>query len=444
MPWKETSKGCFERPFDSLERFYRAIKDGGKALNREHFAISAVVKLRLNPCLDDTAAALQHAWKTMRYDYPQIAAFESHENTYRYEIPDSNALDSWLSSTFKIEPSTATTADIYADYAPTELAKMHYFPHTSEVLFHSSHWRIDGIGVLYLLDGFFKAVASPRSVRFGDEGKNLSLGLDEAAQVPTNITAKSEKAATDLVATFLDNVPSIGLPTGFNTVPGRSRRCEIDLPEALTSAIVSRCKLHGLSVTSATHAAVVCVTVKIGDKEIPAQKYTSWAAFDLRRHCPPPYNGSKYPVSIFHTGIPTTIIPSGFMENALQFEKTYKRCFTGSASQNVFPFLSWYVGKVRSILTQDPPQGITPPCEPNLSSLGRIDEYMDTKFSDTVDVMDFWIGVEMLTRQLMVYVWTRGNKMKLSICYNESFYGSDFVERFLESTKREIVEGLGI
>ena len=444
MPWKETSEGCFERPFDSLETFYKTIKDGGKALNREHFAISAVVKVRLNPCIDDAAAALQHAWKTMRYDYPQIAAFGRLDNTYRYEVPDPIALDFWLSSTFKIEPVTATTADVYADCAPTELTTMHYFPHTSEVLFHSSHWRIDGIGVLYLLNGFFKAVASPRSVRFGDEGKNLSLGLDEAAQVPTNITSASKKAAADLIAIFLDNIPSIGLPTSVNTVPGRSRRCEIDLPEALTSAIVSRCRSYSLSVTSATHAAVVCVTAKIGNKEIPAQRYTSWAAFDLRRHCPPPYNGSKYPVSNFHTGIPTTIIPSGFIENALQFETTYKRCFTGSASENVFPFLSCYVGKVRAILTQDPPQGTTPPCEPNLSSLGMIDEYMDAKFSDRVDVMDFWIGVEMLTRQLMVYVWTREKKMKLSICYNESFYARDFVERFLESTKREMVEGLEI
>lgn len=432
MPWKEISKGCFERPFDSLKTFYRTIKSGGKALNREHFAISAVVKLRLNPCIDDAVAALQNAWKTIRYDNPQIAAFESLGGNYRYEIPDPVALDLGLSSTFKIEPNTATTADIYADCAPTELATMHYFPHTSEALFHSSHWRIDSIGVLYLLNGFFQAVASPRSVQFGDEGKNLSLGLDEAAQVPTNITSVSEKAATDLIATFLDNIPSIGLPTGVNTVPGRSRRCEIDLPEALTSTIVSRCKSHGLSVTSATHAAVVCATAKIGNKEIPAQKYTSWAAFDLRRHCPPPYNGSKYPVSSFHTGIPTTIIPSGFLENALQFERTYKRCFTGSASENVFPFLSCYVGKVRATLTQDPPQGTTPPCEPNLSSLGRIDEYMDTNFSDRVDVMYFWIGVEMLTRQVMVYVWTREDRMKLSICYNESFYARDFVEQFLE------------
>lgn len=73
-----------------------------------------------------------------------------------------------------------------------------------------------------------------------------------------------------------------------------------------------------------------------------------------------------------------------------------------------------------------------------------LDCWLSSTYKIELDVIDFWIGVEMLTRQMMVYVWTRGNKLKLSICYNESFYARDLVERFLESTKRELVEGLGI
>ena len=102
MPWKETSVGHFERPFESLERFYRALSAGGAALNREHFVVSAVVRLRLSPSIGDLEPALQHAWKTLRYDFPQIAA-HGQGDTYIYEVPTASTIDSWLSETFITE-----------------------------------------------------------------------------------------------------------------------------------------------------------------------------------------------------------------------------------------------------------------------------------------------------------------------------------------------------
>ncbi len=443
MPWKETSVGHLERPFESLERFYRAISAGGVALNREHFVISAVLRLRLSLSAGDSEQALRHAWKTLRYDFPQIAAY-GRGDTYIYKVPTTSTIDSWLSETFIVEQATSTTTNVCGSSAPTDLAKMHYFPHTSEVLFRSSHWRIDGIGSLHLLNHFLKILAHPRPIEFRDEGRNLCVGLDEATNVPLEVTPGMEGSATDLLLQFINNVPSIGLPTSTNQTPGGSARCQFTFTPLLTSSVVARCKASGFSVTAATHAAIVCATSQRAVMETPARKYTSFANFDLRKYCPPPYNGANKAVSNFHTGIPVVITPSTFQDNAVQFQKLYSRRLNAPGQENIFAFLACYVDKVHTLFTQPPPPGSLAPSEPSLSSLGIIDDFIAHRYGDTVEVTDFWLGVDMLSRQLMVYVWTHRGELTLSACFNQEFYVQKFVEEFLASVKDILLKGLDL
>ncbi|CAF9915000.1 hypothetical protein IMSHALPRED_002305 [Imshaugia aleurites] len=58
--------------------------------------------------------------------------------------------------------------------------------------------------------------------------------------------------------------------------------------------------------------------------------------------------------------------------------------------------------------------------------------------------MDFWLGVDMLSRHLMMYVWTHRGQLKLSACYNQAFYAREFVEEFLNKVKHILLEGLEI
>ena len=443
MPWKETSAGHFERPFESLERFYRAISAGGAALGREHFVVSTVIRIRLSPSLGDPDPALRHAWKTLRYEFPQIAAY-GQGDSYIYEVPTTSTIDSWLSDTFITEPATSLTTSLYGESTPSELARMHYFPHTSKILFRSSHWRIDGIGTLHLLSQFLKILAHPRLIKFGDEGRNLCVGLDEASNVPLEVTPEMELDATDLLMQFVNNVPSIGLHTSANQTPGGSARCQITFTPPLTSSVVARCKAFGFSVTAATHAAIVCATSQRAVLGNPARKYTSFANFDLRKYCPPPYNGANKAVSNFHTGIPVFIKPSTFQDNAVQFQKLYSRRLNAPGQENIFAFLACYVNKVHTLFTEPPPPGSLAPSEPSLSSLGIIDDLIAHGYGDTVEVTDFWLGVDMLSRQLMVYVWTHRGELKLSACFNQEFYVQKFVEEFLASVKDILVKGLDL
>ena len=443
MPWTETSAGHFERPFDSLERFYRAISAGGVAFNREHFVVNAVVRFRLDPSIGDIEQALMNAWMTLRYDYPQIAAY-GRGTTYIYEVPTTPSVDSWLSETFITKQITASPSSVCEDLAPSELAKMYYFPHTSEILFRSSHWRIDGIGSLFLLNHFLKTLAHPRSVKFGDEAKNLSIGLDEVTNTPSQVTSEMEQSATDLLMRFVNNVPSIGLPTSKSQNPGGSARCKLTFTLPLSTSLIARCKASGLSVTAATHAAIIGATLQHADPEKPADKYTSFSNFDLRKYCPPPYSSATKAVSIFHTGIPVVVKISGFQEDAAQLQKLYSRRLNVPGPNNIFSFLACYVDKVNTLFMQPPPPESVPPTEPSLSSLGIIDNVIADKHGNVVEVTDFWLGVDMLSRQLMLYVWTRQGKLQLSACYNREFYAREFVETFLSDVKDILVKGLGI
>lgn len=170
--WKETSKGHFERPFDSVERFLLAAGRGSLPLNREHYSLSISARFDMAASLKDTVNALRHAWKTMRYDHPQLACF-AYEEKKVYEVPDDVALDAWLDETFIVEPVWTTTEELLASLRPSALATLHFVPRTSEIIIHSSHWRMDFLGGLSFLQNFFTAAAKPRQVQFGDEGRTF-------------------------------------------------------------------------------------------------------------------------------------------------------------------------------------------------------------------------------------------------------------------------------
>ncbi len=441
MAWIEKQHGCFERPFDSMERFHKAYGAVGHRFDREHFSLSAAVQFCFDTALGDTAEALRQTWKTMRFRYPQIAAF-AQADTYVYEVPDAAALESWLACTFTVEPSTTTASALQATFKPQKLASLHYLPHSSEILFHTAHWRIDGVGMLQFFDSFFEALAHPAMVEFGSEHKNLTQALDEAAKVPKQITPEVEQVSTARLMEFLTNLPSIGLPTLPERTPGATHRLATELDHQTTSAIIARCKAQCISVTAAIHAAVVCATQKLADPARPGTKYTTFTFFDLRKYLPPESLGGDFALSVYHVGLPATFHPSNFSSNAKELKRIYARPFS-TPDENIFTFLPCYVDLVTRMVSQPPPPNTLPATEGNFSSLGLIDKYMKAKY-DKVQIKDFWLGVEMLTPIPMVHAWTRQGKMKFNLSYNDSFFSQDLAQSFLDKVVATLLEGLGV
>ena len=132
--------------------------------------------------------------------------------------------------------------------------------------------------------------------------------------------------------------------------------------------------------------------------------------------------------------------PSSFVENARQLREVY-----GRDASRVFKFLPFYLEEMMAVYARlSSLEGAVPACEPQLSSLGIVDGVLGGGGEGGVEVEGFWMGVEVLLRQVVVFVWTWRGEMVLSACFNEAFYTRGFVGGFLEDIQRVLVEGLGI
>ena len=439
MSWIEKRPGRYERPLDSMETFHKAYGAIGHSLNREHFSLTAAVQIDTEADLLDM---LRTAWQNMRFSYPQIASYIEND-TFIYETPDSGALQVWLAATLKIESSTQTRDDLIASFKPQQLASLHYLPYSSEILFHTPHWRIDGVGLLQFLDSFFAAMSDPSPVQFGDEFRNLTVSLDEAAQVPKEKTQAMNEASAALLNQFLRNLPSIGLATPSDQVPAATRWISTELGPQTTSAITAACKAHDISVTAAIHAAVVCATQDMADPARQSDKYTTFTFFDLRKHLDPNYRQKSHAMSVCHIGLPATFQPAGFAHNARELKRIYARPLSTPGENNIFDILPSYVGMVTGMVSGPPPSGVLPATEGNFSSLGLIDSHLKPSYG-TIEITNFCLGVEMLTQIPMVHAWTRQGRMKFNLSYNESFFKPEIAQMFLDGVLSALSQGLGV
>ena len=445
MSWKETLPGHFQRPLDSIERLFKSIGEKGATYKKEHCAVRAYAKFSHDLSPHVAEAALKHAWKTLRYLQPQIAAYLQ-EDSIHYDIPQIAGLESWMVETFLVE-TVLTVDELLASRRPSSLPTLHYLPKTSELLFCSSHWRIDVIGATSLINLLFKSLADPSLVSFGHEGKNLSPGRDEAAEFTRDVSQEDEDAATSLLLEYATNLPSLGLPIQLvNEISGATRRIESRLPSASTTSVVAACKAYGITVTTAVHAAMVVALQELNSDSSSAEKYTSWGTFNYRPYVNPDYaDPVAHPVAVILCGLPISFITSHFHENASSLQSFYKQLRNPFNSAALHAMLAPYTLKCDTMIKQPLPRGMPQPTEPLVHSVGILDRYLDGKYGQgEVEITDFWLGGMVLTRQPLFYVWTWQGKMTISMCYNEQYYTAEFMSSFVERVLRVLLRELGI
>lgn len=445
MSWRETLPGHFERPLDSIELFFKSIGEKGATFNREHWAVRAHAKFSHDPAVGGAKAALQHAWKTVRYLQPQIAAYLQ-GNSIVYDIPHHTDMESWMAETFLIE-TVLTVDELLASPRRSSLPTLHYIPKTSEVLFCSSHWRIDAIGATCLMNLLFKSLAEPSRISFGDEGKRLTPGRDEAAKFPHNVSQEDDDAATSLLMEYATNLPALGLPVELvNEISGAIRRTESRLSPATTTQVIAACKAQDLTVTTAVHAALIVALQELSSDSYSAERYTSWGTFNYRPYVDPVYtNPATHPVAVMLCGLPITFTTSDFHENASSLKPMYKQLQDPFNSAALHAMLAPYTRKCATMINQPLPPGIPQPTEPLVDSVGVLDCYLDVKYGEgAVEITDFWLGSVVLTRQPLFYIWTWQGSMTLSMCYNEQFYTAGFMKSFIQRVVRVLLKELSI
>lgn len=224
-------------------------------MDREHFVISAVVRLRLSPSLEDLGQALRHAWKTLRYCLPSHCRLCSGEYL-RLRSPYPFYHRFLALREFTTEQITSSTFSLCEASAPIEPAKMHHLPYTSESF--SARFIDASMASDFYVYSTTSSKHSPstthpirrrgsKSLHRPGRSRQGSLGGDAYNGAVCHKSCPATR----------NNVPSMGLPT--STDPNSWWQCTLrdNFHSALTSSILARCKAFGVSATAATHTAVV-------------------------------------------------------------------------------------------------------------------------------------------------------------------------------------------
>lgn len=222
---------------------------------------------------------------------------------------------------------------------------------------------------------------------------------------------------------WASSLPSIGLKIGkADQLPGATKAQRMTLSEYETANVIAAAKKRGLTPTHVAHAAVIFAAKSHGGCE---ESYVSTAHFNLRHRCE---QSDKNTVTNYYTPWLLMIVPSDFINTANQLKNFYVGFL---ADQDSLPMIAPFAAELKLAFSTPPP---SPPSEPIISSLGIIDSRLKNTYGP-IHVKDFWMTLDMLSPQVMVYVWTWQGKMTFEACYNEVFHQVASIEEFLQTMK---------
>lgn len=464
MPWSEVKPGRFEREFESLENFYRAIAAAGAPLQREHFQVHCIVKIAPMPSKKE----LQVAWKTLRNHFPLLAGLDE-EDKYAYQVPDAQALQAWTEETchYFSADHIMTVDELLRRPKPSSLIQIYAVEKTGELVIRSSHWRMDGIGCMNLTNALLELLASPvpessLSWSPADTLPKLTPGIDEVVHASKEGNPERQKNAQKLMDIVTQNPATMAFKTQPNQLPGSTGRINLTLSEGETLQILKACKARSISVSIGIHAALILAGQRLDEVQAKTADgryvYTDQITVSLRKYLPPPFNSGRVPLTIYHTGVPMTVdvleehkarsqeverlasSSLAFSHVAFQVSRTYRQDHS-----NMFDYLVQWVDTIVAFYSAPPsPEGPPPPALPDLSSLGILDEHLKTTYDgkERIELIDWAVLVEILAKHIMCHCWTWKKRLNLQAVYNEANYERNFVGRLQGEWKAIILREL--
>ncbi|KAB8233207.1 uncharacterized protein BDW43DRAFT_300396 [Aspergillus alliaceus] len=337
--------------------------------------------------ISDIQSALEHAWKQMRYEEPDIATTLKGE-TKVYETPDEAALQKWLDSTFTFIVTDIPDAE--------ELQR-------NELVLRAHHCTIDGVGILMLKHKFFSALVQPKSeVTFGDGYQRLAVPLPEALGNPEPPTPEQTERATTMAPV------------------GQCQNIKCRLSPDMTAAIVQACNGKGITVATSVHAAYSLGLMKHANPLSNTPRYTTVNSFNLRDYLPAPYNKSA--AANYPTTIPFTIdLPADFSQLAQALNHRCRNGVRGSPEvlELVGAYNRFLVGMVRTPKAEAAPA----PTDACVSSLGVIEKYLQRSNGNTVTEKDYKIVLDVVLGIDASLLSTFKDQLRLVYSFNDGVYG---------------------
>ena len=441
MPWSEIAPGRFQRAIGENELFIKLISDPGHSVGREHWAINSIASFALTGSLakQDLPSHFLKAWKVLRFHHPSIAVQAIDDKSLIYTVPDAVALNQWTAETFHVVENK-TADDVIPNIKPSAYATLIYLPKSNEILGHTAHWRTDGVGVLLLIDAFLELVTKPTlpdpsTLIWGQEIARLAPAIEDAANIPVAPTDAIKALSKKYIETFYRAAGAVGIPyKGDITTPGSTRSSRFVFSPSETNFIISQSKAKGFSVTSAVHASIAATNYALASTENKDKQYTSTVRFSFRPYLPKPYSTPAYASGLYTTGWMRTVPASAsWTENAKAYNDEYHKGLDKEFVESHREYALGVCNLIRNI-----PQPQDPPSDVDISSIG-IAESLIERVKGTqdrgVEVQSVSVGVEILTRQCVCFVWTFRDRLNLNLVYNESFHDEKDTDLFLQTLK---------
>lgn len=403
------------------------------------------LKFATNVTTADQERRLRSAWSALRLRHPDVA-LTLHDDEKRYEPLQSDAdLSKWTSETFYVEKEARCVDELIPrlKLSPSKHASCHWFPTSKEILIVSPHWRWDGKGIVMLLSALVE-LSSLDSTRLaslpqpGAEAVNLVPSLNSLLDITseTVIEKKWCEKADQMLASFVDGTPALGMASKDASLPQDTKRIVTKLSNETMATVLEACRSRGIRFTAALHASIAKIVYDEQSATL-GSRYKSWAAFDLRKYCPTPANSSGHAPSLRMMALPMVAEPKlPWDELASIMQSVYDEPMeVGSDAMSVrVP----YVERATKVLAHMP---VT--TEPNLSNLGKLDDLVKKNYGD-IGVRGLSLAVQMLSPQLYVHSWGWDGETQISVCYNEAFYDGNSVRGWLERVKISLLENLGV
>jgi hypothetical protein len=438
--WKETRPGRWERPQSYLEKMNILTRNVPNAIGRDNWAKNAVAKLKFDPKIQDPAAYLEVAWKQVRYNHPEIAAFP-HNGNYVYRIGDADSIALWVSATFSVVEGK--TVDELLGRIPRNEQMMCYFLRdTSEVMIWSPHYRVDARGAIFCLNHLVESLANMNpDLVFGGCARNLTPSMESALRINYEKTPEIEAKAESRLAALEPHKPALELKPKIKAQrPGHTQRHFIKLSKSDTKTVVDCCEAAGLALDVALHAALISAVVKLA----PADEVRSFMAsfhYNLRVLIPEgeaPENSPTSYTSVLTTEVivsPETDFDSYYNQLAPVYTTGYAPYLESS------PLFHKFLEE-RLLTPELGHNGETDgQLQPRFAYLGTIDDKLSKEIGNGVaKVEDFWLGAETLTLRMMVHSWIWEGQLVLSVCYNQSYWDQDTAERLLGGMQDTLID----
>jgi hypothetical protein len=453
MAWEETSPGRYSRPIGENETFIKLVSDPGHPLGREHWAINSTATIAPQGELIPSrlASQLRRAWGHLRFHHPSLAAYVAEDNkNLLYDVPSQEEVAKWVTKTFKVAQEESSSDEVIAKLKPSSDATLIYIPKSNELLGHTAHWRTDGIGVTLLLDGLLQLavesdLADPAFLPWGEELKRLAPAVEDAANIPLTPNEQQSVLGKQYLSTFGLAAGAVGIPYigETSTLPQGTHSARRTLDSEITNSIVEKCKAQGLSVTSAVHASVAAANWSFAAEERKHDHYTSTVRFSLRSYLPSPYSGPDYAAGLYTTGWMEKVDAN---ETWLDHAKHYNKIYHKGLSRDYIDAHRVYANALGDMLRHLPPD-LPIQSDVDISSIGVAETLIKRSYGSgdlAMDVVAVSVGVEILTRQAVCFVWTFRDQLNFNVVYNEAYHEKEQMQGFLKAVEESLITGLSI